>query len=322
MWILAASVLFPRSEINAVDWATVDWPALAALRATFLAAAPGGTGTKDYWTSDSLLRSYDGTFAARIGWKWDAVLQGVTLPEGATLYDWGCGTGIATRRVLAACGAHVAACKMFDRSARAQTYALASLGERTKGSWDPRAGFAKGSPAVLLVSHVLTELPRAAEDELMALARAADAVVWVEPGTLAASAALVRVREGLRESLSVVAPCPHQGRCGMLDAANAQNWCHAFARPPAEAHQSAGWRMFADKLGIDLRSLPVAYVVLMKGGEAQARARVIGRSREYKGYAKYLRCDGAGVREATLNKRDDKDLFKRLGKEEWFVEVP
>ena len=49
---------------------------------------------------------YDETFAARIGWKIDAVIRDLQRlgwkPMSCRLVDWGCGTGIATRRILAA----------------------------------------------------------------------------------------------------------------------------------------------------------------------------------------------------------------------------
>jgi hypothetical protein len=55
----------------------------------------------DYWDSVRTLELYDQTFAQRIGWKWDAVLDYLkrirwNTNQGTTV-DWGCGTGIAAR---------------------------------------------------------------------------------------------------------------------------------------------------------------------------------------------------------------------------------
>ena len=82
-----------------------DWHALARLRAAFLSGRPGDP---DYWERDSDLASYDATFAQRIGWKWDFVLGDLAArgwrPPATTLTDWGCGSGVALRACLDACG--------------------------------------------------------------------------------------------------------------------------------------------------------------------------------------------------------------------------
>src|ERR671925_1342359 len=84
-----------------LSWDTFDWAALDRLRDTFLAGERGGA---TYWTSRSDLENYDFTFAQRIAWKWDAVLRELKLrgwsPPSETLLDWGCGSGIAGRRVI------------------------------------------------------------------------------------------------------------------------------------------------------------------------------------------------------------------------------
>src|SRR5262245_42959315 len=114
---------------SAVTWATLDWPALDRLRARFLSDRPGGD---DYWTSPADLASYDFTYGQRIGWKWDAVLRelqrrGWTLPAGPRL-DWGCGSGIAHRRVLEFLGSHnERSVQIFDRSPIAAAYAAAEV---------------------------------------------------------------------------------------------------------------------------------------------------------------------------------------------------
>ena len=84
-----------------LTWDTLNWAALDRLRDSFLAGKPAGAS---YWTSRLDLENYDLTFAQRIGWKWDAVLlelklRGWTPPRGPLL-DWGCGSGIAGRRVV------------------------------------------------------------------------------------------------------------------------------------------------------------------------------------------------------------------------------
>ena len=84
-----------------------DFALLERLRARFLDAPSEGG---DYWSSPDLLAAYDATFGERIGWKWDAVLaelraRGWAPPAGTAVLDWGCGSGVAGRRVLGAFGA-------------------------------------------------------------------------------------------------------------------------------------------------------------------------------------------------------------------------
>jgi ribosomal protein RSM22 (predicted rRNA methylase) len=170
---------------------------------------------------------------------------------------------------------------------------------------------------LLLVSHVLNELNDAARTQLLTLARQVDEVIWVEAGTHADSRELIGVREELRSSFSIVAPCPHAVQCGMLVPENAQHWCHHFARVPSWAFQDSGWAQFGRELGIDLTTLPYSYLVLSKtvATTAQGNTRIIGRPREMKGRMEVLTCREEGVGDVTLQKRDAPALFKALQKE-------
>ena len=75
-----------------MTWTDLDWPALDRLRSGFLS---GTAAAGPYWQSGSDLASYDFTYGARIGWKWDAVLTELRLrewrPAARTVLDWGCG---------------------------------------------------------------------------------------------------------------------------------------------------------------------------------------------------------------------------------------
>src|SRR6266545_3610132 len=89
-----------------MTWADLDWAALDRLRERFL-QGPGTTGP--YWDSAEDLANYDLTYGERIGWKWDHVLRELRLrswqPSAGdrrkiSVLDWGCGSGIAGRRVI------------------------------------------------------------------------------------------------------------------------------------------------------------------------------------------------------------------------------
>src|SRR5215212_3595641 len=89
-----------------MTWEDVDWKALDRLRQRFL-SAPGTGGA--YWETAEDLASYDLTYGERIGWKWDQVLCELKLrgwrPRARDVFDWGCGSGIASRRVISFFGA-------------------------------------------------------------------------------------------------------------------------------------------------------------------------------------------------------------------------
>ena len=288
---------------------------LRDLRERFLAGTAGGS---DYWQSPEHLELYDTTYGERIGWKWDAVFAELRLrgwrPRSTRVLDWGCGTGVAHRRALTE-WPQFSALALHDRSPRARFFSAEKV----------RAGFPQipvtwNPPTVtpdtlLLVSHVINELsPRDLED-LLALARGAGEVIWVEAGTHADSRRLIEVRERLLGDFTPVAPCTHTAPCGMLVAENAPHWCHHFATPPSAIFQDARWAEFARELGIDLRSVPFSFLVLARAPAMEPGwSRVIGLPREGKGYTRILSCQAEGVAEFMLQKRDAPELFRAARK--------
>lgn len=329
-----------------IDWEKLDWSALDRLREGFLS---GSAAEGPYWTSLKDLEHYNLTFGERIGWKWDAVLRELRLRGWAPtarafpfageqssafasvsdsgagalplrILDWGCGSGIAGRRVIDAFGANrFGELWVWDHSPLAREFAQGAARERYPGlrvsEW--RRGEV---PDLLVLSHIVNELPPATLEEVIALAKQAGAVLWVEPGTHAVSHQLTQVREELREVARIIAPCTHQAACGLLTAANAQHWCHHFADPPPALYSDSNWVKFGQRAGIDLRSLPYSFLVTDRTAAAAPNdtpgapqpARIIGDARHFKGYAKLLSCDASGVNELMLQKRDDPVLFKAL----------
>jgi len=318
------------TDSKSSSWREVNWDALRRLRARFLTFDQTGADKADYWRSHTELASYDVTFGERIGWKWDALLaelghRGWTLPAG-TILDYGCGTGIAGRRVVAWAaqqGGELAPTDsdlrliLWDRSRNAMHFA----GRRARETF-PWLSVETGTPdtaaSVLVVSHVVNELTANGLEQLLAAAGRAQAVLWVEPGTAAASRALIAVRERLLAAFHPVAPCPHAGRCGMLEPGNERHWCHHFARPPAAVFQDPGWGRFARMMEIDLGSVPFCCLVLDRRprdlDSGLSDSRIIGVPRHYKGFARILCCQDDGVRELILQKRDAPELFKEMKK--------
>lgn len=303
---------------------SLDWAAVARLREIFLEGKPL---RRSYWESDADLAAYDLTLGERIGWKWDAVLTELKrrnwAPPSGPLLDFGCGSGIAGRRVVAAWGTeHFPLLQVHDRSTLAEVFSVRRAQERFPGlrceGLKPAELNSESPLGTLLISHVLSEMPAKEQQRLAALAGRAQAVIWVEPGTHADSRALIAIREMLRAGFEVVAPCTHGEGCGLNAPERAADWCHFFGQPPWEIFTDPDWAEFGRRLGIDLRSLPYSFLVLQRRGSGVPTgcppgcSRIIGRPRIYKGYAKLLSCDATGVDDLTLQKRDAPDLFKAL----------
>jgi ribosomal protein RSM22 (predicted rRNA methylase) len=264
---------------------------------------------------------YDSTFAERIGWKWDAVLGELQRrgwrPRSTRVLDWGCGSGVANRRVLAE-WPQFSSVVMHDRSPMARNYAAEKVRQEFSAVPVSDGPVAATPETLLLVSHVINELPEPELEGLVALARQAGEVIWVEAGTHADSRRLIEVRERLLGDFVAVAPCTHQARCGMLATENAPHWCHHFATPPSAIFQDARWAEFSRELGIDLRSLPFSFLVLARP-QAQlptpeGYSRIIGEPRESKGFARVLSCQADGVSDLMMQKRDAPELFKAMKK--------
>ena len=305
-----------------MNWETLDWEVLDRLRETFLSDVKSAG---PYWHTLTDLEAYNLTYGERIGWKWDAVLgelklRGWSPPAGATVLDWGCGSGVAGRRVLDCFGgANFSRLLVHDHSELAMDFA-----ERQGRKLYPR--LAVGRPDVrflrsdepigmLVASHVLNELDEVARAEFADLCARAQTILWVEPGTHEVSRTLGGWRERLRTGgLNIVAPCPHQAACGVLTAGNERHWCHFFASPPASLYADSDWVKFGQHAGIDLRSLPYCFLALDRRPAATPAglARILGEPRHYKGYAKIFSCDAGGVAELMLQKRDAPELFKTL----------
>ena len=82
----------------------------------------------------------------------------------------------------------------------------------------------------------------------------------------------------------------------------------------------ANWVRFAQRAGIDLRSLPFSFLVLERKGlrrvvpslPPDGESRVLGAPRVYKGFAKLLSCQAEGVCELELQKRTAPGVFNAL----------
>ena len=240
-------------------------------------------------------------------------------PTSRRILDWGCGSGIAARRTISFFGAeNFDSLTVWDHSPLACDFAA-----ETAHRAFPALNVAQATPSLLasaepigllLISHVLNELAPSALASLRTLIARADAVLWVEPGTRDVSRHLGTLRDELRESFRVIAPCTHENPCPILAPGNDRHWCHFFAPPPSEIFADSNWVKFGQRAGIDLRSLPYCFVALDRNHTVnhEGLSRVIGRAEHFKPYARVLNCDAAGLAELELPKRADPALFKHL----------
>jgi SAM-dependent methyltransferase len=311
-----------------MNFESLHWTTLDSLRTRFLTGQPQ---SRPYWDSTETLEQYDKTFAERIGWKWDAVLKELDarewLPPRLPLVDWGCGTGIAARRLIQHYPkGHFPAVHVWDHSPLAMAYATAQLQRLDSNlqihrlpSPEP-ASFA--SSYLLLISHVWNELEPSHQSVLNSWMEQAAGLLWIEPGTYELGRQLQAIRDRFHLERHILAPCTHAAGCGLQTAGQESHWCHHFADPPAHVFQSRDWAQFARRAGIDLRALPYTFLVWVRreltdissislGGEWE---RILGRPRVFKPYVRLLSCGACGVRELDVPKRTHPNFWKSCKK--------
>src|SRR6185436_1703800 len=108
------------------------------------------------------------TYGERIGWKWDHVLRELRLrswqPRSRSVFDWGCGSGIAARRVIEFFGAaQFDSLTVWDHSPLSCDYAAdtAQVAFPSLKVTQATPGFRAATDPIglVVVSHVLNELP-------------------------------------------------------------------------------------------------------------------------------------------------------------------
>jgi hypothetical protein len=107
----------------------------------------------------------------------------------------------------------------------------------------------------------------------------------------------------------------HQQACGI---AGTRHWCHHFATPPREVFRDGNWARFARLAGVDLRSLPLSYLVLDRRPvpSTAANVRLIGAPRLHKGYALLLGCEEGGVQDRRVTQRKLPEVYRQARKGE------
>lgn len=313
-------ILTPRAQ--------PDWAQLQNLRQIYVAGKSTtnpSAGVAVYWDSQTLLRDYHHTLGQRIKWKWSAILPELLaakkLTPGPELIDFGCGTGIATLALLEQLPpSTIAKVHLYDHSTAALAFAKTAITSThpqvTVLSYHRFADL-PATADLLIASHVLTELAASERQRLTAIASRCQQALFVDAGTREVSQHLVTLRQALQlHGFNAVAPCPHSGPCPLEDTSTAAaHWCHQFAQAPREVFQSAYWQAFSRELKIDLRSLPLAYLLVTQGQQPTATADgiMLGRAKRGKAWFDLSLCTAGGqISALRLSKKSNKEAFNPL----------
>lgn len=295
------------------------------------------SSTSDYWHNPAHVAIYEKFFARRIAWKWKSVLTELLRVEWripaniSDVIDWGCGSGVASETLLESFPETKSMHFHFvDRSTTATAFCVKKISAfhpdvRTSQNQIPNCL----SNSLLVVSHVITELSLMQRQSLFELAMQCAAVIWVEPGSFFCAKALVEFREFALGRHKIISPCFHQNPCGLALPEREHDWCHFFAASPDYIFHDAEWRAFSRELVIDLRSLPVSWMISEnKAVNAEISSpkqcffnRVLAKPRTYKGYTRMLVCEDSGVFVRDWQHKNHKSNLKSL-EEQTFPIIP
>ncbi|MFF0426766.1 small ribosomal subunit Rsm22 family protein [Streptomyces sp. NPDC004520] len=176
---------------------------------------------------------------------------------------------------------------------------------------------------LVTVSYVLKELTEADRTALVAeAARAAQAVVIVEPGTPDGYERIIAARTQLIDAgFTVAAPCPHSGACPIVPGTD---WCHFSARVSRSSlHRKVkgGSLPYEDeKYAYVVAVLPQALGFARAGGTplpvTPAVSRITRRPQIRKGLVQLELCGPDGLARDTVTKRHG-PLYKQARDAEW-----
>ena len=152
----------------------------------------------------------------------------------------------------------------------------------------------EGRPDLVLLGHVINELPERDQQALLEALKARLApggtILILEPALQAQTRRLMALREAFLEApWSIQAPCPCPGPCPML--ALERQWCVAERPwdPPA------WFRGLDAAAGLDRQHLAFAYLLVRRDAPAPAqRVRIVGVPRKQKGKTQRWVCTPTG----------------------------
>ena len=155
---------------------------------------------------------------------------------------------------------------------------------------------AAGTADLVVVSYVLGELADSAGAAAALWVRAADTIVFVEPGTPAGYRRVLDARAAVIEAGGfTIAPCPHDLPCPLP----ADDWCHFAVRlPRSKLHRRAK--------GVELgyEDEKFSYAVLSREPVPKAAARIIRQPQVRSGHVHLVTSEPDGIHRRTVSRKD------------------
>ncbi|MFH8620970.1 small ribosomal subunit Rsm22 family protein [Streptomyces vietnamensis] len=243
----------------------------------------------------------------------DALRDAAPDWEPRTHTDVGGGTGAAGWAVAGAWEEEPPRTTVLDWAEPALTLGRELAAGVFDAEWRrERIGAALNLPAsdLVTVSYVLKELTEADRVALVTeAARAAQAVVIVEPGTPDGYERIIAARTQLIDAgFTVAAPCPHSGACPIVPGTD---WCHFSARV---SRSSLHRRVKGGSLPYEDEKY--AYVVAVRFPVTPVPSRITRRPQIRKGQVLLELCGPEGLGRDTVTKRHG-PLYKQARDAEW-----
>lgn len=220
-----------------------------------------------------------------------------------TLLDAGAGTGAASWCAQAMTDCEEVVCLEREDAMRELGALLMQNGPQAlrEARWEPR-DLAKETlreeADLVIASYVLNEMTeRDREKAALSLWRAAKGVLLlVEPGTPEGFRQLRKTREILLgEGARIAAPCPDEKQCPMRE----DDWCHfsrRIARGKLHKALKGGEAPYEDE--------KFSYMAFTRLPCKRAKTRVLRHPYVEKGKITLYACEGDGVRQIMVTKRD------------------
>jgi len=133
-------------------------------------------------------------------------------------------------------------------------------------------------------------------------------IVVIEPGTPAGYQRILALRTLFLElGASIVAPCPHQGRCPMKGG----NWCHfsqRLPRTPWHRILKGGEKGYEDE--------KYSYLIVSKNQFRQEKKRILRVPEKRRGHVSFELCTEEGIQKKIISKKE-KENYKKCKKLKW-----
>jgi len=163
---------------------------------------------------------------------------------------------------------------------------------------------------LVVVSYLLTELDEKTRMDVLRLAwnSCGGAIVVILPGSTEGYNIMLAARDQLLSlGASIIAPCPHNDVCPLDEP----DWCHFGAR----LNRSNLHRRLKEG-SLSYEDEKYSYVIATKGLGSPATGRVIGRPRAGNRQVHLRLCEGNGVVDRTLTKRNSPQ-YRQARKLRW-----